>query len=259
MMGPPPRTSARLTFTMHQSVLPVAILLHVIMAVVFFLHISLSGGEEVDATAQSPPSAPPPSAPPLPLAPGAEVEMRSEWESLSSDQQLAIYSTIAIAAATALAILLWLAINHELCARRPEVPLRAVLPRAASRLAAAFKQRNTDSYAVKASATLYLPPLTAALLTMHTAKPTGRGNGTPPASRPPLSRTPPSVLTKSPPDRTPSPQQTTPEGAWVSPSSVSSASDSPQEWGGSHSIRPPRTRVLGRRVELQLPGRQVEL
>ena len=56
------------------------------------------------------------------------------------------------------------------CIRTPRVPVKARLPRAASRLAAAFTQRTTGYHATNPGASSYIPPLTAALLTMHTTK-----------------------------------------------------------------------------------------
>jgi hypothetical protein len=191
-MGPPPRTSARLTFTIHSSVLPIGIILHVCMAVVFFVHISLGDGNGTGSAAldgvprSASPSPPPPARPPLPLSPGSLIAS-NEWDLLSSDQLTAIWSTVVIAVSAACMLLAWIARTHNACRGclpcccRPKEKrkLKAKLPKAARRLAKALTHisSNPAHYAVNSAVTSYMSPLTAALLTRQTAKaPTSMGS-----------------------------------------------------------------------------------
>lgn len=202
-MAPPPRTSARLTFTMHTSVLPIGIVLHVAMGFVFFVHISLGGGDGKGSAAwelvqlSASPSPPPPSPPPSPPA-GEQNPPRppSEWASLSTDQLTAIWSTAVIAISATCILIGWWA--HTVGSSWPCLPraatsgertLKAKLPRAARRLADAFIQRASgaqdDVLAANPTISAYIPPLTAALLTMHTAKARGASPASPRALRSP--------------------------------------------------------------------------
>lgn len=171
-MGPPPRTSAQLVNTMHSTVLPVAIVLHTTMACVFFSHLAIDdasdGGRAAFTLKLSPPPPPhPPPPPPPPNAPGISIGARE----FTDGQMLSIVSAIVVTVVTACLVSVW-AVWGKL--RRPKYAIRARLPKLArSKLdalkAGIFANGLAGGGEAVSEVDTYTPPLTAALLSMHSA------------------------------------------------------------------------------------------